>query len=216
MKFIQLSYNINESTPSYGDRHKVSIEPFEQIKNGSTANSYMVNFYNHIGTHIDSPNHFFDSGKKIIDYDVNELFFDRPQIIDVNLSEKNEISLETIVEECDNEADIILFRTFFSKYRNSEKYINHYPVFKSHFVNYLIKECPRLKAVGFDTISLTSPLDKQEGKKAHQLFLGGSSPILIIEDMFLEFYNSNIKKILVSPFNFEKVDSAPCNVYGII
>ena len=45
MKFIELSYNINENTPSYGGRHKVSIKEYEQIKNGNTANSYMINFY---------------------------------------------------------------------------------------------------------------------------------------------------------------------------
>ena len=216
MKFIQLSYNLNKNTPSYGGRHKVSIEPFEQIKNGSTANSYMVNFYNHIGTHIDAPNHFFESGKKIIDYNINELFFKKPQIIDVSLLEKNEISLETIVGECDIESDIILFRTFFSKYRNSEKYINSYPVFSSEFAKYLKDKCKKLRAIGFDTISLTSPLNKEEGKKAHQLFLNGETPTLIIEDMNLEHYSSNIKKILVVPFNFEKIDSAPCGVYGII
>ena len=176
----------------------------------------MVNFYNHIGTHLDCPNHFFDSGKKIIDYNINELFFVRPQIIDVSLLKKNEISLETIVDECDMEADIILFRTFFSKHRNSQKYINSYPVFKSDFALYLKEKSRNLKAIGFDTISLTSPIDKQEGKRAHQFFLKGNNPILIIEDMNLEFYNSEIKKILVSPFNFEKIDSAPCNVYGII
>ncbi len=216
MKFIQLSYNMNEDTPSYGGRHKVSIKPFEKIKNGNTANSYKVHFYNHIGTHIDCPNHFFNSGKKITDYSINDLLFNNPQIIDVDLSKKNEISSKTILSEINKNADIILFRTFFSKYRHSKKYINDYPVFTSEFVCFLIKECVNLRTIGFDIISLTSPINKDEGKKAHQLLLGNEKPILIIEDMNLENYTNNIKNILVAPFNFEKIDSAPCNVYGII
>jgi len=220
MKFIELSYNINENTPSYGGRHKVSIKEYEQIKNGNTANSYMINFYNHIGTHLDCPNHFFDEGDKISNYSINHLFFTKPQLIEVDLTNNNEISKSTILSKCNKDADIIFFKTSFGKYRKDEKYIKEYPVFMSSFASYLKSECKNLKVVGLDIISLTSPLNKKEGKKAHQIFLGKdllySNPILILEDVNLENYNSKIKNILISPFNFEKIDSAPCNVYGLI
>jgi len=220
MKFIQLSYNINQNTPSYGDRHKVSIMPCEQIKSGNTANSYIINFYNHIGTHLDCPNHFFDKGDKVSSYSINQLFFTKPQLIEVDLANSNEISESTILSQCDKDADIIFFKTSFGKYRGSEKYIREYPVFMSQFAAYLKSECKNLKVIGLDIISLTSPLNKEEGKKSHQIFLGQDSnynnSVLILEDVNLENYDIKINSVLISPFNFEEIDSAPCNVYGFI
>ena len=69
-----------------------------------------------------------------------------------------------------------------------------------------------------DIISLTSPLNKQEGKKSHENLLNESKskPILIVEDMFLENFSNEINKIIISPFYVKGMDSAPCNVYGII
>jgi len=75
MKLISLSYNLSKNTPSYGGRHKIKIAQYERIQDGSTANSFMVEFYNHIGTHIDCPNHFYSDGLKICDYDINYFIF---------------------------------------------------------------------------------------------------------------------------------------------
>ena len=44
MKLIPLSYNLSKNTPSYGGRHKIKIAQYERIQDGSTANSFMVNF----------------------------------------------------------------------------------------------------------------------------------------------------------------------------
>ena len=63
---------------------------------------------------------------------------------------------------------------------------------------------------------MTSPLNKNEGKEAHKILLGNDNPILIIEDMKLDLYNDEISKIIISPYFFEEIDSAPCSVYGII
>ena len=142
MNLVTLSYNLNSKTPSYGGRNQVSIRHFEKIDEGSTANSYKINFYNHMGTHIDCPNHFYNSGKKISDFTINDLIFKNPEIIDVNLESKNEISLETINDNFSRDADIIFFRTFFSKKRNSRDYIYEYPFFSSELATNLINECP--------------------------------------------------------------------------
>ena len=216
MKLISLSYNLSKNTQSYGGRHKIKIAQYERIQDGSTANSFMVEFYNHIGTHIDCPNHFYSDGLKICDYDINYFIFNEPQIIDVDLSSKNEIDIDNLSEPCIHSSDIIFFRTYFSKKRKSEDYIKNYPVFKLQLVNHLKKNCKNLRAIGFDIISLTSPLNKNEGKEAHKILLGNDNPILIVEDMKLDFYDDKISKIIISPYFFEEIDSAPCSVYGII
>ena len=67
-----------------------------------------------------------------------------------------------------------------------------------------------------DIISLTSPLNRDEGTKSHQILLNNDSrEIMIIEDMFLDNYNNKIDKAIVIPLMVEGIDSAPCTVYGI-
>jgi len=218
MKLIPLSYELSESTPSYGNKHKVIVKQIEKISKGDTSNSYQMKIYNHIGTHVDCPNHFYDNGRKIDDFQINAFIFKSPQLIDINLNEHNMISEKTLEKKLNPEADIFLFRTYFSKKRNSKKYINKYPYFCSNFATHLKKNFPLLRAIGMDIISLTSPLNKQEGKKSHEILLNESksNPILIVEDMFLENFSNEINKIIISPFYVKGMDSAPCNVYGII
>ena len=57
---------------------------------------------------------------------------------------------------------------------------------------------------------------KNEGKEAHKILLGNDSPILIVEDMKLDLYDDKISKVIISPYFFEEIDSAPGSVYGII
>jgi len=218
MHIINLSYPLSETTPSYGDKHKISIKALEQISRGNTSNSYEVKFYNHIGTHIDCPNHFFDNGKKINEYKINDFVFNSPQIVDVDIIELNEISYKTITQKLSVDSDIILFRTFFSQYRLDKKYINNYPFFASDLAKDLKNNFPNLKAIGLDIISLTSPINKNEGKKCHQILLDDSrnNAIMIIEDMYLDLYDKKINNIIVSPIFIDKIDSSPCNVFGII
>ena len=218
MKLIPLSYELSKSTPSYGNKHKVTVKQIEKISKGDTSNSYEMKIYNHIGTHVDCPNHFYDNGKKIDQYNIDDFIFKSPQLIDVTLKENHMISKQTITKELNKETDIFLFRTYFSKVRESEEYINHYPYFCSNFATHLKNNFPKLRAIGMDIISLTSPINKKEGKKSHEILLdqSKSEPILIIEDMFLENFSNEINKIMISPFFVKGIDSAPCNVYGII
>ena len=60
-------------------------------------------------------------------------------------------------------------------------------------------------------ISLTSQLDKQEGKKAHIEFLV-KNDILVIEDMNLENLNSTPFELIVSPLLIEDIDGSPCTI----
>ncbi len=216
MKIINLSYILSNNTPSYGSRHKFKIIKEKSILDGDSSNSFTLSFLNHMGTHIDAPNHFHKDGKKIADFEPEELIFNNPQLINVDLSQFNEISKSTIVEEIDTRSDIIFFRTYFSKKRSSREYIESYPVFSSSFANELKNYYPNLRCIGMDIISLTSPLNRDEGTKSHQILLNNDSrEIMIIEDMFLDNYNNKIDKAIVIPLMVEGIDSAPCTVYGI-
>ena len=57
-----------------------------------------------MGTHIDAPNHFHKSGKKIIDFSPEDLLFHKPQLIDIDLTLLNEISHSTLVDKINIES----------------------------------------------------------------------------------------------------------------
>jgi len=216
MNIINLSYPLSKDTPSYGSKHNFIASPEKSILNNDSSNSYILNFLNHMGTHIDAPNHFHKSGKKIIDFSPEDLLFHKPQLIDIDLTLLNEISHSTLVDKINIESDIIFFRTYFSNKRNNREYIESYPVFSSKLAYDLKKNFPKIKSIGLDIISLTSPLNREEGTKSHKILLANDSrEILIIEDMNLNYYEEKIQKIMVVPLMVEDIDSAPCTVYGI-
>ena len=86
--FVLLSHILNQSTPSYGNRDTFNVKEKSQITAGDTANSseWFLSV-NHLGSHIDMPNHFFPHGKTISDYTPGEWVFNMVQLVDIPCSE---------------------------------------------------------------------------------------------------------------------------------
>ena len=83
-KYILLSHKLSANTPSYGNRDKFAINTNSAIKKGETANSSCWIFTNnHIGTHIDVPRHFSDTGKCTFDYPIDYFIFNKVALIDL-------------------------------------------------------------------------------------------------------------------------------------
>ena len=62
-------------------------------------------------------------------------------------------------------------------------------------------------------ISLTSQLDKSEGKKAHIAFLI-ESDILVMEDMNLSEINHKPSRVIIAPLLINNADGVPCNIFA--
>jgi kynurenine formamidase len=214
MMWIYLSHRLSESTPSYGGGPGLTIKPFKQIMRGDSNNSYIVTLFNHLGTHVDAPKHFSVTGRSISTYRPEELFFSSPAMLDVpkevgELLGRDDLSSHDWIIAG---ADLLLVRTGFQRYRmeEPETYAGRGPCLTADAARYL-RGFPRLRAVGFDTISISSPLHREEGRAAHRELLveGG---VLIVEDMDLMGKPRTLKKVLVIPLMVEGVDSAPCTV----
>ena len=63
-------------------------------------------------------------------------------------------------------------------------------------------------------ISLTSKLDRAEGKKAHLNFLINNE-ILILEDMNLEKLFEKPNKVIIAPLQIKEASGVPCNVIAL-
>jgi arylformamidase len=197
---IFLSYVLDENTPTYGDRDKFTITQKSQIVNGVGANTSTWSFSNnHMGTHMDTPYHFIESGKRTIDYSAEDFCFDNISIIEKKCDKGDLISLS--LEEINSipkNTDFLIIKTGYCKFRLTDKYHNDNPGLESNLADILKEKLPNLKGVGFDFISLTSWNHRAHGRLSHRSFLGEPNNFLVIEDMdLLEINNLTILNSLV-------------------
>lgn len=203
-KFINLSHLISDSIPTYGNNHKIEINKNTSILDGDTANTsswYFPN--NHVGTHIDSPYHFCLNGKKTYEIGVEDLIFKNVQLIDVPCMDSKIIDssdIQSLLSPSD-ELELLLIRTGYENYRDSDKYWCDNPGIDPKLADYFRKYFPKLRCIGFDFISLTSWKYRHIGRESHREFLcpKEGKPILVIEDMALKDVIYKLEWLIVAP-----------------
>ena len=216
---IYLSHPISNDTPLYGGANAINISQASSVQKGDTANTLNLSFPNHSGTHIDVPYHFFEDGKKLTDYDASFWTFHNPVCVDVSGKDGYLVRYDDVGDSINKDTDLLLIRTGYEKYRSERKYWEKNPGLSSDLAKGLKENHPRIRAVGVDTISITSQLHRDDGRKAHRIFLSsfyGSDEIVLIEDMSLNNYSNTISKIIISPLLIKNADGAPSTVFGFL
>lgn len=209
-----LSYPLDEQTPAYGDGAKFSKVVDKCIEHGSSCNQFTYTVSNHVGTHLDCPFHFDLNGKKVTDFEADFWICHKVSLV---LPAANEvlIDLEKYAHQIDKDVEIILIKTGFCHKRGDPSYWQSNPGITASSADFLRKNFSKLKFVGFDFISLTSFLHKDEGKKSHQAFLKNSEkPILIVEDMDLRNLKVAPSKVLISPLRISGADGGQVTVFA--
>lgn len=220
---IRLSHIIKQDTPSYGNRDRIFIRTNSSIKKGESANSSCWIFSNnHIGTHIDTPNHFSERGKKTHEIPINDFIFDKVQLIDIPCDEARLIDIKEFIrfnQLIGKDIELLLIRTGYEKFREEDKYWNDNPGLASELADFFRTSFPELRCVGFDFISLTSWKYREEGKKSHEAFLcpeNESKEILVIEDMSLTNVIAPLKQVIVAPLFVEDGNGGAVTVFANI
>lgn len=207
MKPTYLSYELEADTPVYGgDRDQFRVVRVSAIDTGSTSNNSRLDFPAHIGTHIDFPYHFDNLGMRSDGYDASFWVFSKVAFLSCGVSD-----LESSLESLDPGIEILILKTGFGKQRASDEYCFQQPVIPAYYASLLRKKFPALRVFGFDMVSLTSKLDRAEGKKAHLAFLVENG-ILVLEDMNLEHLNETPQTVVVAPLLAKGLDGVPCTV----
>ncbi|MCF6171899.1 MAG: cyclase family protein [Bacteroidales bacterium] len=212
-----LSHPYTSETPSYGNRDMVKVTANSSISSGETANSSCWVFTNnHIGTHIDVPFHFSNTGKKVIDIPARDWFFEKVALIDLPFNKAGLINDTDISKfDLDFEMEMLLIRTGYENYRSADKYWNDNPGLSPEIAEYLREHFPKLRCIGFDFISITSWKYRKAGRESHKAFLapvGNKNPIMAIEDMSLKNVTKNIQWLIVAPIIVEDGNGAPVTV----
>lgn len=210
MKPLYLSHLIKESSPVYGGATgTITQERIRSISRGDTSNNLLLKFPNHIGTHIDFPYHFSDSGKNLADYQADFWIFNKIGFVNCDF-----LSLSEQLDQLPFDMDFLIVKTGFGDYREQETYWKNQPVIPARTAGILKKKFPELKLVGFDMISLTSQLDKAEGKSAHLAFLI-EHDVLVLEDMKLDELFETPETVFVCPLLIDHADGSPCTVIAV-
>lgn len=216
--WLRLSYTINAATPTSADIiPPVEIQPIERIANGDRSNLSCVRLANHYGTHIDAPNHFNATGRRLVDFPIADFIFERPCIVDIPKSDMETISAQDLAahEPDMRDADLVLLRTGFGRSRatDRERYRWQGPWVTAEAARYIMDELPNLRALGMDFISLESTSDLSHNFEAHCTLLGDNDrPLMLIEDLDLDIGNTIIRRVYAFPLFFDDLDSFPCTV----
>lgn len=212
-----LSYKLSDNLSAYKNGKRIKVIEEKKISNKDSCNQTSIDLPTHFGTHVDFPFHFDNNGLKAEDYKPDYFFFYKPQIVHIECEIDGQIIINEHHFEMVNfskSTDFLLIKTGYCNNRYNEVYHNNYPGISDSLASYFKKFMPNLRAVGFDMISLSSPLHGALGKKAHIEFLINHD-ILVVEDMDMRELKvgDNINQIIVSPLIYQNADGAPVTVF---
>lgn len=220
-KFVYLSYILDYTTPSYGNRNKFIATKKSDISKGDIANDTTIETTVHIGTHIDMPYHFFEYGQTIEDFDIDFFNFKNILFIEINPKEliiKNELLNELKKIENKEIYELLIVKTGICNNRDNKEFWESNYGFDPEIAFYLKAFFPKIRVLGFDSISVSSFQNRMIGREAHKAFLNPQNPILLLEDMDLTSVNknTNFERVIIAPLRIIKCDGLPCTVIAEI
>lgn len=219
--YIKLSYDIDKNSPLYPGTPRIFIKKKKEIKRGDFCNTFIITMSNHTGTHMDAPRHFWNSGRFINEYALDELMFKKPQIVDCEKEAEEVIEVDDLAEFIKKDTDLLLIRTGFYKYRlqKTNKYCYRNPYMSISTAKWIRQDHPSIRAIGIDCISISSYANRLIGRETHKTLLKSSDykkqSVLIIEDLCMPPQLKKIDEVMVFPIFVKGIDSAPCTVIGV-
>lgn len=212
MKIIDLTHSITNDMTVYPGGPK----PQNKIVSNVTDNGYKeteIHIHSHNGTHMDSPNHVFEDGISLDKIDVIN-FVGTAALIDCSSLEEGGIITYDFIEknkEAIDNSEFIVFRTDWSKYWNTDKYLGNYPVISDDVVDFILTS--NKKGIAFDTISV-DPIDASVLAKHHKIL---QNNILIFENLTnLDLIDSDTFVFCALPLKFKNSDGAPIRAIAML
>lgn len=218
-KVIYLSYPLNINTPAYGNEcGMLELVPHKLIRRGDSSNSWMFRMHNHLGTHVDAPAHFFDSGPGIADFAADTWHFNHVQLVEIHAKPDQIIDIMDLAGDIQDNTDLLLLRSGWGTLRGQEEYWRFNPGIAPALGSWIREHRPLVRALGMDWLSVSSFAHRDLGRAAHRILLDPSAPghpVLLIEDMDLAAIETRLLEVWVAPIIINGIDSAPCTVFGV-
>ena len=215
---VWLSHVLDADTPLYGGGSGIAIRPDKSMAAGDSCNTSLLTLPAHAGTHVDAPRHFLAQGAAVDDYPADAWVFSTPGMIRIDAVPGQLIGAQDLagLEDLPAAMDLLLIRTGFESFRGEETYWARGPGLAAAVAGRLSRRFPALQAVGFDFISVSSLLHREQGRQAHKAFLGAG--IRIFEDLsFSALPPGAVPAAVVAlPLRVRSGDGAPVSVIGFL
>lgn len=198
-----------------GGGEGVLIESVRSMAGGDTCNALRFSMPCHAGTHVDLPFHFVRDGATVEAYPADHWVFSVAGVLHLPEVGPGEPLAPAIPEgSLDPRLDLLIVKTGFGRHRGTPLYWESGPIILPEWADALRKAFPNLRAVGMDTISLSSWANRTVGREAHRQFLEGDRPLLLIEDMDLGALTPGCRldRVVVAPLRLRQADGVPCTV----
>ncbi len=217
MSWQYLSYPLNGEAFGYGNGKRFKIDFVRSMCCGDTSNNSEFSMPTHYGTHIDFPFHFSDQGIKSTDYEAQDFVFNTVSIVDLSTAPPiDDLIIRAAhlpLAHLNPNTDFLIVKTGFTHKRSSNEYWEYGYGFHPETADHLKTHFPKIRAIGFDLISLNSYQHRPLGRAAHKAFLVKNN-ILILEELDLRNINADthIKTLIAAPLLLDKADGAPCTI----
>ena len=211
----QISYPIYSQSPLYLGTPPISCHEVKSIAKGDSANTTIISLSSHTGTHIDVPRHFCPGGKTVQDILGEKFELSPVYCIDVTAKPKNSIGISDIQPLIGQIPDAkgLLIRTGMHQFRatDNNRYCSGHPWIHPELPAFLRIAFPSIRLFGTDTISISNPQHRDEGRECHRAFLCGNRPILLAEDLNLSDPSLTSGSLIVTiyPWIVDKLDGVP-------
>lgn len=217
---IPLSYPLTCRSPLYPGTPEPVICSEKEIARGDTATTSTITVHSHSGTHIDVPRHFCRNGASLTCMIAYGEVIGPAYCLSVPVTGDTCLSPHDIcgVARKYNDAAALLIRTgaHHDREANPERYRSEHPWVHPGVPDALRRICPNLRLFGIDTISVATPLHREEGRACHRAFLCEKSSILLLEDVNLgdDRLLAGALRIHLYPYLYEPLDGVPVFAYA--
>lgn len=215
-RWIFLSHPVRQEMPTYGGGDKPIVEPVRSMAAGDTCNTARWTISNHCGTHIDAPRHFYQEGAAITDYPADFWVFEKAWWVNVAMQEGSTlVGVDGVPwDQIPEATELLIFKTGIETFIDQERYWKENPGFLPEVAEEARKRFPSLRAIGMDSLSVSSWQNRELGRVAHRAFLDPQRPLLLLENMCLVPLDDELRlqRVVVAPLRVQGADAGPCTV----
>lgn len=218
---LELSYVFGIDEPKWPTNPTDSFVLDASTRRGDVNNCSTITHHMHNGTHMDAPLHFAHGGKSVDQLPIEDFLYESALCVKLPKGKGERITKDDLVKiEGLQEADLLMLYTGFADLRSEDPaaFIDDFPCFAKDAALYLRKECPKLKAVAMDMLSVDSCVSgAAEGFPAHHSFLERNQEnpertLILFEDVNTKkMYEAGVqpKRVYAFPPRFKGLEAAP-------
>ncbi len=214
MRAIDLSYNLDPTTPTYPGDLPVEVQVLESTRytrsdGRRTLNNSRVTLGNHCGTHLDAPFHFYEEGKTIDQIDPDQ-YSGRALLIRVpGMGPGTQIEVLHLSSHRAQLEELgkVVLETGWSKQWGRPEYFSEHPVIAPPAADFLV-ECG-VHLVGLDVPSVDVP-----PFPVHLTLLGHN--VVILENLTnLAAIKSETFHLVAAPLKITGRDASPVRAIAL-